>query len=74
MLAPEKLTFWTELIIATFCAIVHLEKVGAMVDLVEHEIAAEEVRSAVSALKQLVGEIGVEDVLDDIFSSFCIGK
>jgi tRNA modification GTPase len=38
------------------------------------DIAAEEIRSAIIALQRLVGSIDVEDVLDDIFSSFCIGK
>lgn len=39
-----------------------------------YDIVAEEVRSAVRALEELVGRIDVEDLLDDIFSSFCIGK
>ena len=60
--------------IAAVSAILHLEKVEATAATVQHDIAADEVRSAVRALRQLVGEIGVEDVLDDIFSSFCIGK
>lgn len=38
------------------------------------EVAAEHVRSAVRALDSLVGRIGVEDLLDEIFASFCIGK
>ncbi|MGR3514724.1 MAG: tRNA uridine-5-carboxymethylaminomethyl(34) synthesis GTPase MnmE [Paracoccaceae bacterium] len=38
------------------------------------ELAAEEIRSAVRSLDSLVGHIGVEDVLGEIFSSFCIGK
>jgi tRNA modification GTPase len=38
------------------------------------DIAAEELRSAVRALDALVGRIDVESVLDEIFSSFCIGK
>jgi tRNA modification GTPase len=43
-------------------------------DQFEPDIAAEEIRSAIIALQRLVGSIDVEDVLDDIFSSFCIGK
>ncbi len=39
-----------------------------------YDIAAEELRTAVRALEALVGRIGVEDLLDEIFSSFCLGK
>lgn len=38
------------------------------------EIATEDIRSANRALDSLVGRIGVEAVLDEIFASFCIGK
>ena len=38
------------------------------------ELAAEDVRRASRALDKLIGRIGVEDVLGEIFSSFCIGK
>ncbi len=38
------------------------------------EIIAEEVDSALAALKELTGEITTEDILDKIFSEFCIGK
>ncbi len=38
------------------------------------ELAAEEVRLAAMALGRLTGRIDVEDLLDEIFSSFCIGK
>ena len=36
--------------------------------------AAEELRLAHRALSRLLGHIGVEDLLDVIFSSFCLGK
>ncbi|MFK7836953.1 MAG: tRNA uridine-5-carboxymethylaminomethyl(34) synthesis GTPase MnmE [Sulfitobacter sp.] len=39
-----------------------------------YEIAAEELRMAVRSLETVVGRIGVENLLDEIFSSFCIGK
>ncbi|WP_027256979.1 tRNA uridine-5-carboxymethylaminomethyl(34) synthesis GTPase MnmE [Leisingera aquimarina] len=39
-----------------------------------YDIAAEEIRSAIRALETLVGRIGVENLLDEIFSSFCLGK
>lgn len=38
------------------------------------EIAAEHLRRAIRALDALVGRVDVEDLLDDIFASFCIGK
>ncbi|MBT0957694.1 tRNA uridine-5-carboxymethylaminomethyl(34) synthesis GTPase MnmE [Alphaproteobacteria bacterium KMM 3653] len=38
------------------------------------ELAAEEMRNALSALDNLIGSVGVEDVLGEIFSNFCIGK
>jgi tRNA modification GTPase len=39
-----------------------------------YDIAAEEIRSAIRTLESLVGLINVENLLDEIFSSFCIGK
>jgi tRNA modification GTPase len=38
------------------------------------ELAAEDMRTAIRALDALVGRIDVENLLDEIFSSFCIGK
>ena len=38
------------------------------------ELAAAELRMAIRALESLVGRLDVEDLLDEIFSSFCIGK
>jgi len=38
------------------------------------ELFAEELRQACFALEMLIGKVGVEDVLDQIFSRFCIGK
>jgi tRNA modification GTPase len=38
------------------------------------ELAAEDVRAAAHALGRLTGRIDVEDLLDEIFASFCIGK
>ncbi|MDA8740308.1 tRNA uridine-5-carboxymethylaminomethyl(34) synthesis GTPase MnmE, partial [Rhodobacteraceae bacterium] len=39
-----------------------------------YELVAEELRSAISALDSLIGQVDVEMVLDEIFSSFCLGK
>ena len=41
----------------------------AMTDLI-----AEDLRSAIRAVDSIVGRVDVEQVLDEIFSSFCIGK
>lgn len=38
------------------------------------EVVAEELRRACFALESLMGKVGVEDVLDQLFSRFCIGK
>ncbi|GGO57370.1 tRNA modification GTPase trmE [Roseovarius pacificus] len=38
------------------------------------DIAAEELRTAIRALDSLVGRIDIENVLDEIFASFCLGK
>lgn len=38
------------------------------------ELAAEDVRLAARALAQVTGQVDPEDVLDRVFSSFCIGK
>jgi tRNA modification GTPase len=40
----------------------------------EPELRAADLQAAADALARLVGVIGVEDVLDQVFSSFCIGK
>jgi tRNA modification GTPase len=38
------------------------------------ELAAEDLRIAAVELGSITGRIDVEDLLDEIFSSFCIGK
>ncbi len=38
------------------------------------ELAAEEVRLATEALDRLIGRVGVEDVLGEVFAGFCLGK
>ncbi|MGH1576107.1 tRNA uridine-5-carboxymethylaminomethyl(34) synthesis GTPase MnmE [Planktotalea sp.] len=39
-----------------------------------YDIVAEDLRSAIRALDSLIGHVDVENVLDEIFSSFCLGK
>lgn len=53
--------------------------IEAAIDLVAkgpdyYDIAAEELRFGILALESLVGRIDVENLLDEIFSSFCVGK
>lgn len=43
-------------------------------DAARAELAALEVREALDALGALTGEVGTEDVLDRLFSRFCVGK
>ena len=50
----------------------HLARAAGMLD--DPELAAEDVRMAARSLRMVTGEIGVEDVLGEIFATFCIGK
>jgi tRNA modification GTPase len=52
----------------------NLERALAAFQLGGAELIAEDVRLAARALGRLTGRIDVEDVLGEIFSSFCIGK
>ena len=38
------------------------------------ELVATDIRSALGSLNQMIGAVGVEDILDEIFASFCLGK
>jgi tRNA modification GTPase len=38
------------------------------------EFVASDIRAAENALRELIGEIAPDDILNDIFSKFCIGK
>lgn len=53
-------------------------EVGAFIaglqDELPAEVAATHLRSALTALEELVGVISVDDVLDVVFRDFCIGK
>ena len=46
----------------------------AACDVGQPETAAESVRWALRAIDELVGEIGDDEVLDEVYSTFCIGK
>lgn len=39
-----------------------------------YDLAADDMRQALRALESLVGRVDVENLLDEIFSSFCVGK
>ena len=43
-------------------------------DKAELELRAEDLRLAATAIGRLTGRIDVEDILDEIFSRFCVGK
>ena len=40
----------------------------------EPELLAVDIRGALTALKEITGEVGTDDILDAIFSRFCVGK
>ena len=43
-------------------------------DAAEPELIAEDLRRAAAAMERIVGRIGVEDVLGEIFARLCVGK
>ncbi len=43
-------------------------------DLAAPELAAESLRCAASELEALIGVVATDDLLDEVFASFCIGK
>ena len=50
------------------------EALGRIVPGMPVEVAAEELRMAARALASMIGLVGPEDVLGEIFGRFCIGK
>jgi tRNA modification GTPase len=46
----------------------------ARAPLAQPELAADDLTDAIRAVEELVGAVGVEDVLDALFRTFCIGK
>ncbi|MDB6452759.1 tRNA uridine-5-carboxymethylaminomethyl(34) synthesis GTPase MnmE [Falsirhodobacter sp. 20TX0035] len=56
-------------------AIAHLESAqDELISKAKDEVAAEALRHGIFELDLLVGRVDVEDLLGEIFSSFCIGK
>lgn len=54
-------------------ACAHIDKARELLD-TQSEVAAEELRQAQAALSEITGELTSDDLLGEIFSSFCIGK
>ena len=54
--------------------VAHLDRVLSAAQGTMPELISEDLRLAVRALGEITGRVGVEDVLDRLFSSFCIGK
>jgi tRNA modification GTPase len=52
----------------------HLDRVVRLGAALPAELLAEDLRLAVRALGEVAGRVGVEEMLDRLFSSFCIGK
>jgi len=51
-----------------------LEALRALKEGFPEEIIVEEIRKIQPLIGQMTGEIGVDEILDNIFSRFCIGK
>jgi tRNA modification GTPase len=47
---------------------------GMIEDNIGLDLIADELRAAIRAVDIIVGRVDVEDLLDEIFASFCIGK
>lgn len=52
----------------------HVSAALAQLELTRFELVAEELRLASRRLAELTGEIEVEDLLDEVFGRFCLGK
>lgn len=50
------------------------QAIGRGMEQLETELLAEDIRLAARAIGRISGRIDVEDVLDQLFSAFCIGK
>ena len=59
---------------AVSAALGALDRAAGLSPAAEPELLAEEFRHAAAALGRITGRVDVEDLLDRIFASFCIGK
>lgn len=50
------------------------ERLGAALDATLPELRGEDLRMALRAIGRITGIVGVEDILDQVFRQFCIGK
>ena len=55
-------------------AVDRLEEILELLDSSDDEILAFEIFGLVSSLEGVIGRVGVENILDEIFASFCLGK
>ena len=56
-------------------AVNYISAAHALIDIEgDSELVALELRSSLAALDSIIGRVGVEDLLDEIFASFCLGK
>jgi tRNA modification GTPase len=55
-------------------ALSRIDVVLTDLDVVPVEILVADLRGATASLDAIIGRVGVEDVLDEIFASFCLGK
>ena len=51
-----------------------LEHAASGLDSRGAELVSEDIRQALRALERLIGRVGVEEVLGEVFASFCLGK
>jgi tRNA modification GTPase len=51
-----------------------IDAIGSLKKKASNEFVAVDLRTALDALGEIIGEVTTEDILNDIFSKFCIGK
>lgn len=60
--------------LAMMDCLVNLSRIPSLANVESADLAADELWRGIAALDSLVGRVDVELILDEIFSSFCIGK